>query len=51
VVNPKTRTVFAQDASSRRIFWRDESFEHPALPGFAFSLTEMFDALRLRRPN
>jgi Uma2 family endonuclease len=51
VVNPKTRTVFAQDASSRRIFWRDETFEHPALPGFTFSLAEMFDALRLRRPS
>jgi Uma2 family endonuclease len=50
VVNPKTRTVFAQDASSRRIFWRDETFEHPAVPGFTFSLAEMFDALKLRRP-
>jgi|ERR1700681_877758 Uma2 family endonuclease len=51
VVNAKTRTVFAKDASSRRIFWRDETFEHPALPGFTFSLAEMFDALRLRRPS
>ena len=51
VVNPKTRTVFAQDATSRRIFWRDETFEHPALPGFTFSLAEMFDAVRLRRPS
>ena len=50
VVNPKTRTVFAQDASSRRIFSGDEAFEHPALPGFTFALPEMFDALRLRRP-
>jgi Uma2 family endonuclease len=49
VVNPKTRTVFAQDGSSRRIFWRDETFEHPALPGFTFSLAEMFNALKLRR--
>lgn len=51
VVNPNTRTVFAQDATSRTIFWRDETFEHPALPGFRFSLAEMFDALRLRRPS
>jgi Uma2 family endonuclease len=51
VVNPQTRTVFAQDAATRRIFWRDETFEHPALPGFSFSLAEMFGALRLRRPN
>lgn len=51
VVNPKTRTVFAQDAASRRIFWHDEIFEHPALIGLTFSLAEMFDALRLRRPS
>jgi Uma2 family endonuclease len=51
VVNPKTRTVFAQDATSRRIFWGDETFEHPAAPGFTFALPEMFDALRLRRPS
>jgi Uma2 family endonuclease len=51
VVNPKTRTVFAQDATSRTIFWRDETFEHPAVPGFRFALPEMFDALRVRRPS
>lgn len=51
VVNRKTRTVFAQDATSRRIFWGDETFEHPAAPGFTFALPEMFDALRLRRPR
>ena len=51
VVNPKTRTVIAQDASARRIFWGDDAFEHSALPGFTFALTELFDALRLRRPS
>jgi Uma2 family endonuclease len=51
VVNPKTRTVVTQDASSRRIFWGNETFEHPAVPGFTFALPEMFDALRLRRPS
>jgi Uma2 family endonuclease len=51
VVNPKTRTVISQDARSRRIFWGDEVFEHPALPGFAFAVNELFDALRLRRPS
>jgi len=51
VVNPKTRTVFAQDATSRRISWGDETFEHPTVPGFTFALPDMFDALRLRRPS
>ena len=51
VVNPKTRTVFAQDAASRHIFSGADTFEHPALPGFTFSLAEMFDALKLRRPS
>ena len=51
VVNPKTRTVIAQDVTTRRIFWGDETFEHPAVPGFTFALPEMFDALRLRRPS
>ncbi|HEV2739828.1 MAG TPA: Uma2 family endonuclease [Candidatus Elarobacter sp.] len=51
VVNPKTRTVIAQDAAARRIFWGDETFEHPAVPGFTFALPEMFDALRLRHPS
>jgi hypothetical protein len=49
VVNPKTRTVIAQDASLRRIFWGDETFEHFAVPDFTFALPEMFGALR-RRP-
>jgi Uma2 family endonuclease len=51
VVKPKTRTVFAQDAALRRIFSGADTFEHAALPGFTFSLAEMFDALRLRRPS
>ncbi|HWT04266.1 MAG TPA: hypothetical protein VN224_00785 [Xanthomonadales bacterium] len=37
--------------TSRRIFWHGETFEHPALPGFVFSLAEMFDALQFRRPS
>lgn len=51
VVNPRTRTVIAHDASTRRIFSGDETFEHPAAPGFTFALPEMFDALRMRRPS
>jgi Uma2 family endonuclease len=51
VVNPRTRTVLAQDGMARRIFSSDETFEHPGVPGFTFALTEMFDALRLRRPS
>jgi len=51
VVNPRTRTVIAWEAAQKRIFSGDERFEHPALPGFTFVLTEMFDVLRVQRPR
>jgi Uma2 family endonuclease len=50
VVNPRTRTVVAWDARGKRIFSLPEAFEHSELPGFSFSLAEMFDELRVRRP-
>jgi Uma2 family endonuclease len=51
VVNPRTRTVIAWDAATKRIFSRGERFEHPALPGFTFELDAMFEAARFRRPK
>ena|ERR1700694_2534074 len=51
VVNPRTRTVIASDAQTKRVFNRNETFEHPALPGFTFALAEMFAALDSRRPR
>jgi len=51
VVNPRTRTVIAWDAAEKRIFFGDETFRHPALPGFTFALPQMFDVLRVHRPR
>ena len=49
LVNPRTRTVIAIDATERRIFSGGDSFVHATLPGFTFALSVMFDELRLRR--
>ncbi len=49
VVNPRTRTMIAWDAVTKRIFSGAETFEHPALPGFTVALAEMFAELQLRR--
>jgi Uma2 family endonuclease len=51
VVNPRTRTVIASDAETNRVFERNATFEHRALPGFTFALTEMFATLDARRPG
>src|ERR1700681_2683515 len=51
IVNPRTRTVIARDADGKRIFSGDDTFEHPALPGFLFALPAMFDVLRVNRPH
>jgi Uma2 family endonuclease len=51
VVNPRMRTVIAWDADVKRIFSGDETFEHPALRGFRFALSRMFQYLRVNRPS
>ena len=51
VVEPRSRTVIAHDGSGKRTFLSEESFEHAALPGFSFSLGEMFAEIELDRPG
>lgn len=51
VVDPSTRTVAAVDFESKRIFSGADEFEHPALPGFQFSLAEMFAEVELDTPR
>ena len=51
VVNPRTKTVIAWDATRKRIFSGGETFEHAALPGLRFALPEMFAAAIMRRPR
>jgi Uma2 family endonuclease len=48
VVDPSAEVVVAHDPQGTRTFRRGERFEHPALPGFAFDVGEMYDAMRLR---
>lgn len=50
VVDPQTRMLTVHDSSGARFFGEGDTFAHPALPGFTFSIVEMFDATRLRRP-
>ncbi len=42
VVDDRTRTVTTHDITGRRVFTEEETFEHSALPGFRFTLAEMF---------
>ncbi|MEA2687580.1 MAG: hypothetical protein QOD51_187 [Candidatus Eremiobacteraeota bacterium] len=51
VVDPRTRTVLAIDRESKRTFSLADTFEHAALPGFQFSLAEMFAELDLDTPR
>lgn len=51
IVDPRTRTVTAIDRESRRTFSLPDIFEHAALPGFHFSLAEMFAELELDTPR
>jgi Uma2 family endonuclease len=48
VVDPAAETVVVHDAHETRSFGRGQRFEHAALPGFGFDVSEMFDAMRLR---
>ncbi len=50
VVDPRTRTVAAIASGRERSFSGADTFEHDALPGFSFSLAEMFAALDLDPP-
>lgn len=50
VVDPDKRTVTVHDPSGDARFAAGDTFEHRALPGLTFSIDEMFDTLRLRRP-
>jgi Uma2 family endonuclease len=47
VVDPGTRTVTTTDRASQRTFSLPDTFEHAALPGFHFSLAEMFADIEL----
>ena len=50
IVDPYARTVAVYDAHGGvRSFVHGDRFEHPALPGFAFDVGEMFDMMRLRK--
>jgi Uma2 family endonuclease len=49
VVNPRTRTVVARDAAERVVFSGEDVFRHPALPGFSFTLPQMFHVLGVHR--
>ncbi|MDB5072210.1 MAG: hypothetical protein JWM87_3321 [Candidatus Eremiobacteraeota bacterium] len=51
VVDPHSQTVTAIDRESRRTFSLPDTFEHTALPGFRFSLAEMFADLELDTPH
>ncbi|HZW52941.1 MAG TPA: Uma2 family endonuclease [Candidatus Elarobacter sp.] len=51
VIDPRRRTVVTHDAVGRRTFWETDTFEHPALPGFSFSLAEMFAELDINPPG
>jgi Uma2 family endonuclease len=45
VVDPQRRTVALHDASGARTLHDHDVIEHPALPGFALPLDELFSAL------
>jgi Uma2 family endonuclease len=49
IVDPTERTILACDRSGRRTFGHEETFAHPALPGFRLPLFELFDILRRPR--
>ncbi|MDB5072211.1 MAG: hypothetical protein JWM87_3322 [Candidatus Eremiobacteraeota bacterium] len=51
VVDPRARTVVTVDSESRRTFSLPDTFEHAALPGFHFSIAEMFAELELDIPR
>jgi Uma2 family endonuclease len=46
LVDPRTATVLAIDANTERSFTHNETFTHPALPGFTLELAPVFNALR-----
>lgn len=41
-VDPKRETLTAVDATSRRVFTKEETFEHAALPGLRIELAPFF---------
>lgn len=45
VVDPETRTVALHDANGSRTLRDGETLRHPALPGFALALRELFAVL------
>ena|ERR1700685_4510550 len=51
VIDPDARTVTVHDASGAHGLSVSGALEHPALPGFAVDLTEMFDSLELEEPG
>jgi Uma2 family endonuclease len=51
VVDPRTRTVTAWDAHGAHVFSDTADFEHPVLPGFTFSIMEMFAELKIEPPG
>lgn len=51
VIDADARTVVAHDAAGARTMQVPGILEHPALPGFAVDLGEMFDALELDEPR
>jgi Uma2 family endonuclease len=48
-VDSVARTITTTDRTATRTFHDGETFEHPALPGFTFSVSEMFAVLEIRR--
>jgi Uma2 family endonuclease len=51
VVNPRTRTVVVWHPAGKRVFFGEETFEHPTIAGLTFALPEMFGALTIHRPR
>jgi Uma2 family endonuclease len=51
VVDPRTRTVTAYDATGTRAFTAGETFEHSALPGFSVAVDEMFAETEFEPPG
>lgn len=45
VVDPYARKMIVHDCDGSRVLYSDDLFQHPALPGFTLSVTELFDEL------